>query len=121
MKELRANYPPATDEERRLFRQFRDAAQNFAREAALTDVKVNVTRLNRLAAAADEAEMNYIFVADAGRSMKIEGKINPRLSREVVELLRRRGWTDTRIARTVEASRTLLTRIEAGKESFSPA
>jgi len=52
--------------------------------------------------------------------MKIEEKINPRLSREVIALLRTRGWTLSRIAHAVEASRTLLTRIEAGTDRFSP-
>jgi transcriptional regulator with XRE-family HTH domain len=53
--------------------------------------------------------------------MKIEDKINPRLSREVLALLQARGWTLARIARAAGATRTLLNHIEAGGQSFSPA
>jgi hypothetical protein len=53
--------------------------------------------------------------------MKIEDKINARLSREIVGLLRARGWTNARIARAAGTSPTLLNRINSSQQSFSPA
>jgi transcriptional regulator with XRE-family HTH domain len=50
----------------------------------------------------------------------IENSINPRLSLEIVQLFRARGWTDARVARAIRVSQAYMERIDASQQSFSP-
>ena len=50
----------------------------------------------------------------------IENQINPRLSREILDLLYSRGWTSARVARTIRARRLTVDRVAASEESFTP-
>src|SRR3954469_9845837 len=52
--------------------------------------------------------------------MKAEERINPRLSREVIELLVKRGWTRARITMVSRATRPFIDQVAAGERSFSP-
>ena len=62
LKRLRQEFPPVTTEEKRLFAAYRSAAQDFAREAAVPDAKVNVRRLNELRRQASDAAFDYQFI-----------------------------------------------------------
>jgi len=52
--------------------------------------------------------------------MVVEDKINPRLSQEIFELLLTRGWSATRIARTIRVGRAFVEGVASADESFTP-
>ncbi len=61
LKKLRREFPPVTEEEKRLFQEYHDLVQDFAREAAAVDVKVNVRKLNVLRRQVRDAAFDYQF------------------------------------------------------------
>ena len=60
LKHVRTAYPPVTAMEESLFWIHQDLVQQFGREAAQLDVKVNVRRLNKLRAQVEEAAIDYV-------------------------------------------------------------
>jgi hypothetical protein len=49
----------------------------------------------------------------------IERLITPKLSRDVIKLVRGRGWNDDRIARTIRASGDFVSHVASGEQSLS--
>jgi hypothetical protein len=49
----------------------------------------------------------------------IERLITPKLSRDVIKLLRGRGWTNDRVARTIRATGDFVAHVESGEQSLS--
>jgi hypothetical protein len=52
--------------------------------------------------------------------MRVQHKINPRLSQEILELLLTRGWTAARLARTIHVGRAFINGVASADESFTP-
>jgi endonuclease III-like uncharacterized protein len=73
LKELRREFPPATEEEKRLFQKYHDLVQDFAREAVAKDAKVNVRKLNALSRRVSDASFDYQFCRRL-RELEDEGR-----------------------------------------------
>jgi hypothetical protein len=121
LKTLQPTVSTATRDERAAFGRYHDLVQDFARELLTTDAKVDVRRLNDLEAAATAAGAKYQILRERCEIYMnpIEKLINPKSSRDVVKLLRSRGWSDTKIARPIRGDVNFVRLIADAQESFS--
>ena len=59
IREIREKFPPETDTERAIFRDYRKVVQDFARELLAKNDKVNIERLNKLEQYASRKAIEY--------------------------------------------------------------